>query len=570
MTAPPAVTADLPVDAAFTKGLPKIELHAHLTGSISRDCLHHIWVTKKARDPDLDLEDPLVAIPTGKVDYDIKTFFPLFSSYIYRLCSDLPSIQYSTKAVLQDFQHDGVVYVELRTTPRAIPGENVTKENYVKTILDQIKAHNHDANNTMRAFLILSIDRRNNTTEAEEVVDLAIKYQSAGVVGVDLCGDPAKGDVRIFGDSFARAKAAGLEITLHFAESETSASDLELQTLLSWQPNRLGHVIHVKEEFRKIIEQHGTGVELCLSCNVHAKMITGTYSDHHFGMWRNSSVPVALSTDDVGVFCSPLSQEYYLAAQHFHLADNYAIFALSKYVGQTIHGNFTFLPEVNPAMFAYAEIAVPFSDHDGATILLNNIFSRRWIIQLKYNTSRLQPDSNVFDVEQELEPDRKADIIRAPFVIDVPSNPGTDKSTLFNNASTEASKDDLLDIDTGYGLTCSSKYPNQHPYTKDFDRNEAVDIARTFCEGIVKSEVDTTSISPTVRDTYQFNNISRDYTLTEANARTNLGFFALTDNALFIQARNAKQFFEGVADDAKVDHCVLTYKHIISGCDTDV
>jgi adenosine deaminase len=197
--------------------------------------------------------------------------------------------------VLQDFQDDGVVYVELRTTPRAIPGENVTKENYVKTILDQIKAHNHDANNTMRAFLILSIDRRNNTTEAVQVVDLAIKHQSAGVVGVDLCGDPAKGDVRIFGDSFARAKAAGLKITLHFAESETSASDLELQTLLSWQPNRLGHVIHVKEEFQKIIEQHEIGVELCLSCNVHAKMITGTYSDHHFGMWRNSSVPVALS-----------------------------------------------------------------------------------------------------------------------------------------------------------------------------------------------------------------------------------------------------------------------------------
>jgi adenosine deaminase len=24
-------------------------------------------------------------------------------------------------------------------------------------------------------------------------------------------------------------------------------------------------------------------------------------------------------TDDVGVFCSPLSQEYYLAAQHFRL-----------------------------------------------------------------------------------------------------------------------------------------------------------------------------------------------------------------------------------------------------------
>ncbi|KAF1847218.1 Metallo-dependent hydrolase [Cucurbitaria berberidis CBS 394.84] len=311
-----------PVDAAFARSLPKIELHAHLTGSISRDCLHDIWITKKARHPELDLVDPLIAIPPGKVDYDIKTFFPLFSSYIYKLCSDLPSIEYSTKAVLEEFQSDGVVYTELRTTPRAMPETGVTKQNYVETILNILKAHNDNGANTMRAFLILSIDRRNSVAEAEEVVDLATKYHPAGVCGVDLCGDPAKGDVRIFTSAFARAKAAGLKITLHFAESEVSATDLELQTLLSWKPHRLGHVIHVKEEYRNIIEKEDIGVELCLSCNVHAKMITGTYSDHHFGMWRHSNVPVALSTDDVGVFCSPLSHEYYLAAQHFGLSRN--------------------------------------------------------------------------------------------------------------------------------------------------------------------------------------------------------------------------------------------------------
>ncbi|KAH8722449.1 hypothetical protein GQ44DRAFT_741659 [Phaeosphaeriaceae sp. PMI808] len=307
------------VDIAFTTRLPKIELHAHLTGSISRQCLHDIWETKKAQDPALDLEDPLLAIPPEKVDYDIKTFFPLFSSYIYKLCNDFTSVQYSTQAVLQDFQSDGVVYLELRTTPRAMPVANMTKEDYVRSVLDILNAHNNNAHNTMRAFLILSIDRRNTAAEAHEVVDIALKYKSAGVLAIDLCGDPTRGDVRIFANAFARAKSAGLKVTLHFAEDEVSASDVELSLLLSWRPDRLGHVIHVKEEYRQIIEKENIGVELCLSCNVHAKMITGTYSDHHFGMWRLTGVPVALSTDDVGVFCSPLSQEYYLAAQHFAL-----------------------------------------------------------------------------------------------------------------------------------------------------------------------------------------------------------------------------------------------------------
>ncbi|ORY03229.1 hypothetical protein BCR34DRAFT_573637 [Clohesyomyces aquaticus] len=306
------------VDLDFARRLPKIELHAHLTGSISRQCLHDIWEQKRARDPSLHLEDPLIAIPPEKVDYDIQTFFPLFSSYIYKLCNDLASIEFSTKSVLRDFQSDGVVYLELRTTPRAVAESNLSKEGYVKTILRLLSEHNA-TKNSMQAFLIISLDRRNTPAEAQEVVDLAIKYQSDGVVGVDLCGDPARGDVGNFTNAFSRAKAAGLKITLHFAETKTSATDQELHTLLSWQPDRLGHVIHVKEKFQDIIKSQHVGLELCLSCNVHAKMITGSYPDHHFGMWRHSNVPVILCTDDVGVFCSPLSQEYFLAATHFEL-----------------------------------------------------------------------------------------------------------------------------------------------------------------------------------------------------------------------------------------------------------
>jgi adenosine deaminase len=58
-------------DFAFTKALPKVELHAHLTGSISRQCLHDIWQQKKSQNPAFELGDPLVAIPSaadGSID----------------------------------------------------------------------------------------------------------------------------------------------------------------------------------------------------------------------------------------------------------------------------------------------------------------------------------------------------------------------------------------------------------------------------------------------------------------------------------------------------------------------
>ncbi|KAJ5771337.1 uncharacterized protein N7511_003388 [Penicillium nucicola] len=305
------------VDESFVKALPKIELHAHLSGSISRQCLHELWKQKKAEDLDFDVEDPLVLMPLGKVDYDLKTFFSTFSRLTYQICNDLKSLAYATNSVLQDFLDDGVVYLELRTIPRASPG--ITRNEYINTVLTTIEKFQTQSTQ-MTVSLILAIDRGSmNATEADEIVDLAIANRPRGVVGVDLCGNPTKGDVSIYRDAFARAKSSGLGITLHFAETVASASQLELATLLSFMPDRLGHVIHVSDEFKREISRRKLGLELCISCNVHAKMINGGFLDHHFGYWRHEECPIALCTDDVGFFCSPVSNEYLLASQHFGL-----------------------------------------------------------------------------------------------------------------------------------------------------------------------------------------------------------------------------------------------------------
>jgi adenosine deaminase len=183
----------------------------------------------------------------------------------------------------------------LRTTPRANPQAYVTKERYVDTVLKVLDRHNQNPANSMRAYLILSVDRTNTPEEALHAVELAIAGQHRGIVGVDLCGNFAKGQVSTLAPAFRKAKEAGLGITLHFAEAELSGTDEELSTLLSWQPDRLGHVIHVKDEYRQEIVRRNIGVELCLSCNVQAKMIQGSFADHHFGWWKDQNVGVAIS-----------------------------------------------------------------------------------------------------------------------------------------------------------------------------------------------------------------------------------------------------------------------------------
>lgn len=137
---------------------------------------------------------------------------------------------------------DGVVYLELRTTPRDTP--ELTRGELVATIIGAIRDF-EAANPRLHTRLIFSVDRRHDLTIANAILDLALEHRGI-VVGLDLCGDPTSrpgGEVSLFDPVFQRAAGHGLPITVHFAEAEVSGSREELDVLLSWNPRRLGHVI---------------------------------------------------------------------------------------------------------------------------------------------------------------------------------------------------------------------------------------------------------------------------------------------------------------------------------------
>jgi adenosine deaminase len=125
----------------------------------------------------------------------------------------------------------------------------------------------------------VQIDRRHTPAQAHHTLSLAKHFLPYGVVGIDLCGNPAVPLNPDLAPIFEEARnVPGLGMTLHFAEAECSGSDAELDTLLSWRPDRIGHVICVSERVRaEIVRRKGIGLELCLSCNVHAGMVCGGF-----------------------------------------------------------------------------------------------------------------------------------------------------------------------------------------------------------------------------------------------------------------------------------------------------
>ncbi|XP_028407028.1 adenosine deaminase-like protein [Dendronephthya gigantea] len=307
----------------FVKSLPKLELHAHLNGSISPSTIRKLIEYKKQRTANgFDVPKDWECCMTGEKRMTLEQGFMIFK-IVHTLVDDHQSLAMVTRDVITEFFEDGVHYLELRSTPRANELNKITKRSYVETILQTIIETTRNMDIIVR--FLLSIDRRQSVGEAEDTVKLATEFKdkyNGLVVGVDLSGDPKIGDAAEFLPCLKQARLAGLKLTFHVAEVPNIA---ETKTLLMFRPDRIGHGTCIypdkggDEELVASVLQAKIPLELCLTSNVKCRTVK-SYEDHHFKDWRKNGHPIVICTDDKGVFTSSLSEEYLLAAKTFNLS----------------------------------------------------------------------------------------------------------------------------------------------------------------------------------------------------------------------------------------------------------
>uniref|UniRef100_A0AC11B913 N6-Methyl-AMP deaminase n=1 Tax=Ovis aries TaxID=9940 RepID=A0AC11B913_SHEEP len=283
-----------PRKTAFYSKLPKVELHAHLNGSISSNTIKKL-IAKK---PDLKIHGQMTMIDKGK-KRTLEECLQMFQ-IIHLLTTSPEDVLMVTKDVIKEFADDGVKYLELRSTPRGENATGMTKKTYVESILEGIK-QSKEENVDIDVRYLISIDRRGGPSAAKEAVKLAEEFFLSAedtVLGLDLSGDPA----------------------IPNRKTET-------QVLLNLFPDRIGHGTFLSSseegssDLVDFVRQHQIPLELCLTSNIKSQTVP-SYDQHHFGFWYSIAHPAVICTDDKGVFATRLSQEYQLAAETFHLTQS--------------------------------------------------------------------------------------------------------------------------------------------------------------------------------------------------------------------------------------------------------
>jgi adenosine deaminase len=127
---------------------------------------------------------------------------------------------------------------------------------------------------TVKAGLILMMDRRLTREHNAIIVQKAIKYRGQGVVGVDLAGpDQRSFNMKEIAPLFQKARDAGLGVTVHCGE--TGNLDEMRYVVRSISPDRIGHGIAAARDPKLMDKLAETGItlELCPTSNLKNRMV---------------------------------------------------------------------------------------------------------------------------------------------------------------------------------------------------------------------------------------------------------------------------------------------------------
>eukprot|EP00892_Ulva_mutabilis_P003273 jgi/Ulvmu1/1317/UM011_0045.1 len=325
--------------AQFCASLPKVELHAHLNGSCRDSTLRELAATAPTMSPSC------AKLLSVNGDRTLAECFQLFD-VIHNVTTSHEAITRITLEMCEDMASDSVMYAEIRTTPKNRPEHGITKRSYIDAVLAGVRAFHssntaqtradaaagcssgsadeaagaaaaHERQQGLTVRLLLSIDRREGTAAAQDTVRLAAEYAAAGVVGVDLSGNPTIGDWDTWLPALVACRKAGLAVTVHAGEVPNIA---EVDAILAFVPDRVGHLCCASEAQELALMSAGIPLELCLTSNVRTESVKG-YPGHHLGRYLQRKHPVVLCTDDSGVFQTTLSKELAHAAHAFSLQE---------------------------------------------------------------------------------------------------------------------------------------------------------------------------------------------------------------------------------------------------------
>jgi len=257
--------------------IKRVELHAHLGSAVNPAVLWSIAHRQGIKLPTKnywEFED-MITMQSNERNKNLNDMHNNFFHWTELIQSSPEAIEQSVQSVFcGGYRKCNLVLQELRFNPmfRNRSGEKDLDHIIMASIWGMERAKLEFPE--VKAGIILMMDRNLSYKQNEIILEKAIKYKKAGIVGIDLAGPDNKTfDIKKYKSLFEKAKMAGLGTTIHTGEVGRLE---ELRYVVNEiKPNRIGHgILCVKDKkIMDAIVKNNITLEICPSSNIYNSVV---------------------------------------------------------------------------------------------------------------------------------------------------------------------------------------------------------------------------------------------------------------------------------------------------------
>jgi len=287
--------------------LPLVDLHRHLEGSIRTSTV--LDVAERTGHELTKRPSPRTALVAGREQTGLLPYLDKVDLAIGVLTS-LDDWHRAAGEAIDDAFDDGLDYLELRYCPGIIAHETgLAAEAVIDAVSDAVAERS--VKRGLPVGLIGIVVRHLGADSAEQQMSTLLSREES-FCAVDLAGDEANYPAQLFAEAFARARDAGLHVTIHAGEAAGPESVWDAVNHLGAE--RIGHGVRSAEDPRLMehLAAHNITLEVSLTSNTQTGAAP-SYANHQIHQLLAAGVPVSLNTDNPRVSNVRLSQEHQLA-----------------------------------------------------------------------------------------------------------------------------------------------------------------------------------------------------------------------------------------------------------------
>jgi adenosine deaminase len=290
--------------------LPLIDLHRHLDGNVRLETILDLGRRHKLPLPADDLEGLRPYVQVTEPQPGVMAFIRKFE-WMTGVLVDAAACRRVAYENVEDAVEEELDYVELRFSPwfMAEP-HGLEPASVVAGVTAGVAAG--VAEFGMPAKLIGILSRTYGPEIAFQELEALLAYRER-LVGLDLAGDEANQPGERFVSHLERARAAGLQITVHAGEA--AGPESVWQAVRELGAVRVGHALSAIEDpaLLEYLAEYEIGIETSLTSNVQTSSVAD-YASHPLRRFLDLGLRATINTDDPGISNVDLRHEYEVAA----------------------------------------------------------------------------------------------------------------------------------------------------------------------------------------------------------------------------------------------------------------